>query len=329
MQDNPNHCAIPGKSDNSFHCQMGVDPHKDYLVIYKKTVNICHKFLRFPRVILASVSSYLMMKCATNWIAHNLWVVPVINTIYASHKFFKTFVLFTGKLSSQPIEDSESFHPWSDTFHEQWVWSSEDKSPSVYLCLNNKVACFYIDPVIESTGTAGVRGTKAFSHGQHYWEVKLSSVFGTSMMIGVGTKEALLQTADFEFVDLIGRDDQSWGLSYKGKVWHNGQYRSYCEPFYDSTVIGVLLDMDAGTLSYFKNGRSLGLAFTGLCNKASELYPIISSTSTLSEIELCDSTCRYVSLQDQCRMTITKLVGKDQIDYLPLPRGICQSLKGI
>ena len=23
MQDNPNHCAIPGKSDNLFHCQIG------------------------------------------------------------------------------------------------------------------------------------------------------------------------------------------------------------------------------------------------------------------------------------------------------------------
>ena len=124
---------------------------------------------------------------------------------------------FTGHISKQQRDDSESFHPWSDTYHEQWVWSSEDKSPSVYLCLNDKVACFYIDPVIESTGTAGVRGTKAFTHGQHYWEVKLSSVFGTSIMIGVGTKEALLQTADFEFVDLIGRDEQSWGLSYKAR----------------------------------------------------------------------------------------------------------------
>lgn len=239
------------------------------------------------------------------------------------------FHFITGIISNQQSTNPASFHSWSDTYHEPWVWSSEDKSPSVYLCLNNKVACFYIDPVIESTGTAGVRGTKAFTHGQHYWEVKLSSVFGTSIMIGVGTKEAVLQTNDYEFVDLIGRDDQSWGLSYKGKVWHNGQARRYCEPFYDSTVIGVLLDMDAGILSYFKNGRPLGVAFTGLCDKACELYPIISSTSTLSEIELCDSTCRYVSLQDQCRMTISKLVKKDKIDFLPLPRGICQSLKGI
>ncbi|XP_029193032.1 SPRY domain-containing SOCS box protein 3-like [Acropora muricata] len=231
-----------------------------------------------------------------------------------------------GRLSSD--QGSDSFHAWSDTFHEQWAWSSEDKSPSVYLCLNNKIACFYIDPVIESTGTAAVRGTKAFTHGQHYWEVKLSSVFGTSIMIGVGTKKALLQTNDFEFVDLIGRDDQSWGLSYKGKIWHNGQKQQYCEPFYDSTV-GVLLDMDAGTLSYFMNRKPLGVAFTGLSGKATELYPIISSTSTLSEIELCDSTCRYVSLQDQCRMTIAKLVNKDKIDFLPLPQGMCQSLKAV
>ncbi len=62
-----------------------------------------------------------------------------------------------------------------------------------------------------------------------------------------------------------GIDSESWGLSYKGFIWHNGRSRKYTEPFYErNTVIGVLLDLRAGTLTFFRNGVNLGVAFTGL-----------------------------------------------------------------
>lgn len=60
-------------------------------------------------------------------------------------------------------------------------------------------------------------------------------------------------------------DGESWGLSYKGFIWHNGRSQKYTEPFYErNTVIGVLLDLSAGTLTFFRNGVNLGVAFTGL-----------------------------------------------------------------
>lgn len=174
-----------------------------------------------------------------------------------------------------------------------------------------------------STGTAAVRGSKAFTHGQHYWEVKLSDIYGTSVMVGVGTQNAVLHTSNYEYVNLIGRDSQSWGLSHKGELWHNGKKRQFCEPFFDSTVIGILLDMDQGTLSFFKNKKLLGVAFTGLCDNYSELYPIVSSTAAESEVEICDCSCKYTSLQDQCVKTILKYVPKDKVNELPLPPVIC------
>ena len=59
-------------------------------------------------------------------------------------------------------------------------------------------------------------------------------------------------------------DDQSWGLSYKGTIWHNGKSQRYCEPFYNTnTKIGMLLNLYTGTLTFFKNGVNLGVAFRG------------------------------------------------------------------
>lgn len=189
------------------------------------------------------------------------------------------------------------------------------------------MACFHIDPVYESRGTAAVRGNKGFTHGKHYWEVKLSSVYGTSVMVGVCTKEAALETKNYEFVNLLGKDDESWGLSYKGTVWHSGQSWQYCEPFYDSTVIGILLDMDEGTLTFYKNGKSLGIAFYEINKMATELFPTVSSTATLTEIELQRCSCRYQKLQDLCLMTVRKHVSASNIDSLTLPPTLQRSLK--
>ena len=61
-----------------------------------------------------------------------------------------------------------------------------------------------------------------------------------------------------------GMDDQSWGLSYKGTIWHNGKHQRYCEPFFDTnTKIGMLLNLYTGTLTFYKNGVNLGVAFRG------------------------------------------------------------------
>ena len=43
----------------------------------------------------------------------------------------------------------------SDFIEEQWVWDPNNKSPEVILSRNSHAAYFHIDPVTESTGTAG------------------------------------------------------------------------------------------------------------------------------------------------------------------------------
>lgn len=81
-------------------------------------------------------------------------------------------------------------------------------------------------------------------------------------MLGFGTSETRLHYENFEYVNLIGNDAHSWGLSYKGFVWHNGKYKSYCQPFFDKNLrLGALINTYDGTIRFFLNGKHLGLAF--------------------------------------------------------------------
>ena len=51
----------------------------------------------------------------------------------------------------------------------------------------------------------GVRGSRGFIEGEHYWEIMLSEpAWGTSVMIGVGTQHAKLNLQNNEFVNLLG-----------------------------------------------------------------------------------------------------------------------------
>ncbi|KAH9504629.1 SPRY domain-containing SOCS box protein 3 [Bulinus truncatus] len=109
-----------------------------------------------------------------------------------------------------------------------------------------------------SNGTAGVRATAPLVGDVNYWEIHVGDrVFGTSLMFGVTTKRARLQSNEFK--NLIGEDANGWGLSHKGFVYHNGVSTYYCKPFkeYTPVVVGILLDVKKAEITYFKDGLSL------------------------------------------------------------------------
>lgn len=140
-------------------------------------------------------------------------------------------------------------------------------------------------------------------------------------MFGIGTKNARLHVD--AFVNMLGENNESWGLSHKGFLWHGGNYRQYTKSFKEniSTTIGLYFDGIAGTLAYYKDGISLGVAFTGLADIEEPLYPIICSTAAKTEMALGVTKREFLSIQDRCRSVILRhLNTKDQIEQLELPR---------
>ncbi|KAG9475859.1 hypothetical protein GDO78_003973 [Eleutherodactylus coqui] len=213
---------------------------------------------------------------------------------------------------------------------ENWLWEANDQCPSVELSHDRQEVYFHTDPVLESCGTAGVRGDTGFLQGEHYWEIEfLEPPSGLSVMVGVGTSRVSLCARSFQYLNLLGLDGDSWGLSYKGNICHAGSSKQYTEPFYEEgTLIGVHLNMEQGTLTFYKDRQNLGLAFTGLHKVQLPLYPMVSSTSPGTELALRLRYCTLPTLEERCLSTLAhNLTQKDSADLLPLPAVVRWKLK--
>ncbi|PSN35452.1 SPRY domain-containing SOCS box protein 3 [Blattella germanica] len=202
---------------------------------------------------------------------------------------------------------------------DHWTWNRRDRSHEVRLYGPGfRVAHFHPN---WSNGTAGVRGTRILNNGRYYWELRISQrIFGTSMMFGVGTKRARLHVD--AFMNLLGEDEHGWGLSHKGSLWHGGRRTHYTKPFRENeaTTVGVLFDGIAGTITYYKDGTCLGVAFKGLNEVREPLYPIVCSTAAKTEMTLTLMKRDFVNLQDRCRAVILKRVNSQtELDKLALP----------
>uniref|UniRef100_A0A673G1E2 SPRY domain-containing SOCS box protein 3 n=1 Tax=Sinocyclocheilus rhinocerous TaxID=307959 RepID=A0A673G1E2_9TELE len=202
-----------------------------------------------------------------------------------------------------------------------WVWDEESKSSSVSLsCSDRRKVIFHSE---YSCGTAAIRGAKPLSDGQHFWEIKMTSpVYGTDMMVGVGTSEVNLDQFKHSFCSLLGTDEDSWGLSYTGHLHHKGSKVNFSSRFGQGSIIGVHLDSWHGTLSFYKNRRCIGIAATHLQNK--RLYPMVCSTAAKSSMKLIRSHSAPTTLQYLCCMQLRKMLPNcaDALHVLPLPPGL-------
>jgi hypothetical protein len=111
--------------------------------------------------------------------------------------------------------------------------------------------------------------TFGVSNGKWYWEVNPSTT--TEDMIGVANASATRS-------GYTGSDANGWSY-YKtnGNKYNNATGTAYGATYANTDIIGVALDMDAGTLTFYKNNVSQGTAFTGLTGT---LFPTLSTAGT-------------------------------------------------
>ncbi|XP_051925427.1 SPRY domain-containing SOCS box protein 3-like [Hippocampus zosterae] len=206
-----------------------------------------------------------------------------------------------------------------------WVWDEPAKSSGAFLSCDDRKVSFYSD---YSCGTAAVRGARELAEGQHFWEIKMTSpVYGTDMMVGIGTAKVNLEKFKYNFGSLLGHDEDSWGLSYTGLLQHKGEKVSFSPRFGQGSIIGLHLDTWHGTLTIYKNRRCVGVAATRLQNK--KLYPMLCSTAAKSSMKVIRACYAPTSLQYLCCARFRRMLPScpDVLSALELPAGLLALLR--
>ena len=101
------------------------------------------------------------------------------------------------------------------------------------------------------------RATIWVSSGKWYWETTIGTVT-SGQPVTVGIAQSTLATSSY-----IGGNAGSYGY-YAGGKRNNGTDSAYGASFATGDVIGTALDLDAGTITFYKNGASQGQAFSSL-----------------------------------------------------------------
>ena len=133
------------------------------------------------------------------------------------------------------------------------TWNPSDKNSNITLSNGNLTAT---QGALD--GWDSVRSTIGVSSGKWYWEITVNSASGSGVFSSIANTTAALTS-------YLGADTNGWGYhAATGNKFNNGDLGAYGATYVAGDVIGVALDMDAGTLIFYKNGTSQGTAFTGL-----------------------------------------------------------------
>ena len=106
------------------------------------------------------------------------------------------------------------------------------------------------------------RATIGVSSGKWYWEVEWDAKSATSAESCIGITTAVLNP----YSQCIGQGaaNVSYGYRNDAQKFSGGSISSYGATYTVGDVIGVALDLDAGTLAFYKNGSAQGTAYSSI-----------------------------------------------------------------
>lgn len=129
-------------------------------------------------------------------------------------------------------------------------------------------------------GTAAARHCCMMTKGKWYYEVRLV----TAGIVQIGWADSTFE-ANSATGDGVGDHERSWAYDGARQVkWNGGKDEQYAadEAWSKNDVIGCLLDLDDGTVSFTRNGIDLGVAYCNVKHTASDrgFFPAISVEQT-------------------------------------------------
>ena len=134
--------------------------------------------------------------------------------------------------------------------------------------------------VTDSWTTSGA--SIGISSGKWYWEAQYTGLVGVAYgMIGI-IPDNFPVFGTSPSANYPGATSTSYGYFSTGVKFTNTASNTYGASWTSNDVIGVALDMDAGTLTFYKNGVSQGVAFSGLTGTFFPALGCYNSTGTIN-----------------------------------------------
>lgn len=153
------------------------------------------------------------------------------------------------------------------------TWNPSDKGTGITLSGNDLTAA------ANTTGWHGVRSTVSKTSGKWYWEITVNAT--AEHMNGIANSSVTLDRGSGNYAD------ETSGNVYL--YWTDGTKTSggSSAPAYGATyasgdVIGVAMDMDGGTITFYKNNSSQGQAFSGITGTRYAFFGSGSSSTSVT-----------------------------------------------
>jgi hypothetical protein len=121
------------------------------------------------------------------------------------------------------------------------------------------------------TGDFGARSSFYVSSGKWYWEGTLKTAGTGLISFGVSQQSSQYYT---------GYSPGSYAYLKSGNKMEDATQVAYGASYAANDVIGIALNLDAGTITFYKNGTSQGQAFTGVTGVFTPSVGCSSSSST-------------------------------------------------
>jgi len=167
--------------------------------------------------------------------------------------------------------------------------SSSSPTDEVRLSMDDKDAGFSVSPdglqcqSRHDRQWSGGRGTTGVKGGKYYYEAFVAQD-GISRL-GWSTAAATLE---------LGVDKHGFGYGGTAKKSHNKQFDSYGQTYGNGDYIGVLLDQQAGSIGYTKNGQEMGEAFAVPANmRGQALFPAVCLKNAELHLNFGSATFRH------------------------------------
>jgi hypothetical protein len=127
-----------------------------------------------------------------------------------------------------------------------------------------------------TSGNTWIMGSISIpSSGKFYWEVSTTAWTGGGVASGIEVGVAAF-TQSMTATTLTNIRTYFGNTGTKNS---NNSYSAYGATFTTNDVVGVALDMDAGTLTFYKNNVSQGTAFTDLVSSGITWCPVLFTVS--------------------------------------------------